>query len=154
MGSKHMVLVDSIIAWMISNPGQPLTKCAAALQLSTQWIRMVASTDFFKARLASKQDDILTQVGIMGLKEKIAAAAEAAVERLAEKISIADNLDSIVGAADMLLEKHYALESGRGLRGGGVVNVNMTAILQGREQMLQGPDPATIEVQVEEGDKK
>lgn len=149
--SKHMLLIDTIIAWMIGNPGKPMTHCAAALGLSTQWVRMVASTDAFKARMSEQRDNVLREVGMMGLKERIAAAAETALDRLTEKLTVADNIDSIKDATEMLLEKHFALEGTPVSRqpGGMTINVHQ-AIVDGRSAMLAGKNPpAPIELPVE-----
>lgn len=144
--SKHMVLIDAIIAWMIGNPGKPLTQCAAALRLSSPWVRMVASSDFFKARLAEQRDGMIAATGILTLRERIAVAAEVAVERLTEKIAVSDNMEEITDATEMLLDKYYDV-SGEGPKGNGQVNVNITAIMQGRDQMLGKTEQPAIDVQ-------
>lgn len=133
-----MVLIDQMIAWQIANPGKPWTQAAAAFGVSTMWLRMMASTDAFRARYSQVSNDVIREVGLLGLKEKIAAAAELAVERLADKIQTTESLADLKDATEMLLDRHYG-------DGGAVapaaLTINQQIILEARNQITGGGAP-------------
>jgi hypothetical protein len=149
--NKHMLLIDQMISWQVANPGQPYTKMAAALGLSTLWCRRVASTDAYKVRAAEQSDVVFREIGIMGLKERITEAANAAVERMAQKIEFAESLPEITDAAEVLFDAHYKLAGVGGGDGPRTVNVQTNVILQGRDAMLSGAGAATTTLLVEGG---
>lgn len=138
--SRHLILIDQMIAWQIANPGKPWTQCAQALGLSALWCRMVASSDAFKARYAECKDGIIKEIGLLGLKERIAAAAEVAVERLAEKASVCDSMGELTDAAEVLLKAHYGDSKSPGASPVSLT-VNNT-ILAARDRIMAGPVPA------------
>lgn len=140
--ARHMVLIDQMIAWQVANPGKPWTHAAPALGVSVMWLRMMASTDSYRARYAEVSDTVIREVGLLGLKEKIAAAAELAVERLAEKVAVSESLSDIKDAAEMLLDRHYG--------GGGEaqapkhLTINQQIILEAKEQITRGANAVVV----------
>lgn len=46
---------DSIIDWMLANPGGSLTKCAADLKRGDSTVRMVVNSDLFRARYEQRK---------------------------------------------------------------------------------------------------
>lgn len=134
--SRHMVLIDQMIAWSIANPGKPWTDCARALGVSTLWARMVASSDAFKARYSGVKNDLIQQCGIATLKDKINAAAEVVVERIADKAVTSESMEDLVDAAEVLLGATY----GKGGAAGTVVNttvqINADVIREARAAII------------------
>jgi hypothetical protein len=135
--SRHLILIDQMIAWQIANPGKPWTECSRALGLTATWCRMVASTDAFRARYAEVRDDVIKEIGLLGLKEKIAAAADIALDRLAEKLAVAESTGDLTDAAEMLLKAHYGDGGSRSQSSPVTVQVN-TTILEARERIMSG----------------
>ena len=144
--SRHMVLIDQLINWSVVNPGKPWSHAAAAFQLSNLFVRTVVSTDAFRARYAELSGKILEGAGIMTLKDKINAAAEIGVERLAAKLEVAESVEQITDATEMLLGQIYGSPGKAGGAGPSVssvtVNVQQT-IRDARDKLLSG---ATIDV--------
>lgn len=146
--AKQMVLIDQMIAYQLANPGKPWTACAAALGVSTLWCRMMASSDAYKARYAQVSDKVITDVGLFGLKEKIAAAAELAVERMAEKIAVSESLGDLRDATELLLEHQFG-GKGPGTPAPAVVNIQQSLILQGRDQICAPKEPVAEVIPLE-----
>lgn len=144
--SRHMSLIDSMIAWAIANPGQPFTRMAMALGGPTALtLRQIASTDAYKARLREVAPEVLEAVGIAPLKAKIEAAAAIAIDRLSEKLATADSVSEIVDATEVLLSGIYGKGQGAAQLAAANapsqnIQVNAT-ILMGREMILGGQAP-------------
>jgi hypothetical protein len=113
--TKHLVVIDEVIAWMILNPGVSVSKASHAMggpiKYSTLWLRQLISTDAFKARLAEKQKDCDAALLIPQLREKLHAVTEAAVERLGDMIPVSTDPEFVLDAAEMLLKTHYQLDA-------------------------------------------
>lgn len=109
--SKHLVVIDELINWMIMNPGLSVTKASHTLggpiQFSTIWLKMVASSDAFKARLSEKQKEIDALLFVPQLREKLTATTEMAVERLSEMLPVATDPQFVLDAAEVLLKQTY-----------------------------------------------
>lgn len=140
--SRHMVLLDAIIAWSIANPGKPWSQCAAALKFSAPFVYKVVSTDSFRARYQHKSGLILEETGIASLRDKINAAANMAIERLIEKIPGTESVGELRETADVLLDRIYGpVGAGAGQTPSGptTVVVPITAIIhQERDRLLAG----------------
>jgi hypothetical protein len=121
-----MVLIDQLIAWSIGNPGKPWTNAAAAFKLSNIFVRAVVASDAFRARYQEVRDRTLQEVGIFTLKEKIAAAADIAIERLAEKVVLTESMSDLTDATEMLLSHTYGKPGG----GGSGVGIGSPASVQ------------------------
>lgn len=67
---------DSIIDWMLTNPGQPLSQCAAHVSKSQSWLSQIINTDMFKAALASRRESFNLQhdLQIIDKTQRIAQA--------------------------------------------------------------------------------
>jgi hypothetical protein len=139
LSQKHMILIDAIINWAIANPGRPWTQCATALQFTPTWVRMVVNTDAFKARYAQMAPELLRQVGVASLKDRINAAAEVVIERIAEKAIVSESLGDLTDAAEVLLTAQF----GKGNAAGGNpspvnLTINQQIINSERDNLLQG----------------
>lgn len=144
--SRHMVVIDSIINWMLANPGKPLSRCAAALELSAPFVYKITSTDSFRARYNSQSGAILEGAGIASLVDKINTAAHLTVERLIEKIPTTESIGELRDTADVLLDRIYGpggSSPGSGSQAPGVVVPISILIEQQREGLLRG-QPAVV----------
>jgi hypothetical protein len=148
--SRHMILIDQMIAWSIANPGKPWSQCAVALGLSTLWVRTVASTDAFRARYSQIKDDLIQECGLSTLKDKINAAAEIGVERLAAKLEVAESMSDITDATEMLLGQVYG--SGKTPAPSQTITVNQAVILEGRDAIVNRVSEAPAALEVKSGD--
>lgn len=110
--SKHLVVIDALINWMILNPGVSVAKAShtngGPIQYSTVWLKQVASADAFRARLAEKQKELDVLLLVPTLKEKLAATCELAVERVADMLPVSSDTEFILDATEMLLKAQYA----------------------------------------------
>jgi hypothetical protein len=146
--SRHMILIDKMIMWQLMNPGKPWTQFAAAEGLSVMWCRMVASADAFKARYAEQSEKLMLSVGLYSVKEKVRAAAEATLERIVEKVPLAESLEDLTDAAEVLLDAHYKLE-GANPAPARDITINQQIIMDGKAALEAGrkdSSPPPIEV--------
>lgn len=148
--ARHMVLIDAMINWSIANPGKNWTECARAINMGALWVRTVASTDAFRARWAQVRNDLLQEVGIATLRDKVSAAAEMAIERLAEKIPVCESMGELSDTAEMLLNATYGKGGSNQPAGPQHVTVQTSIILEGRRRIIEGSPasetPSPVEV--------
>lgn len=138
--SRHMMLIDQMIAWGLANPGKPWTECARALGVSTLWARMVASSDAFKARYSGIRSDLIQQCGIATLKDKINAATEVVIERIAEKAVVSDSMEDLTDAAEVLLGATYGKGGAAGTTINATVQINADVIREARAAIIAPKD--------------
>lgn len=141
IGTRHMILIDQIIAWSIANPGKPWSVCATQLGVNKLFISKMVNSDTFRERYLQVRDRTLEEVGILSLKDKIAAAADVGIERIAEKLAVTESMSDLVDATEMLLNRTYGVVP----QGGGAspaMSLSITnAILDGRSQMMTPKPP-------------
>lgn len=151
--SKHLVVIDELINWMIMNPGLSVTKAShtagGPIQFSQIWLKMVASSDAFKARLAEKQKEIDALLLVPQLREKLTATTEMAVERLSEMLPVATDPQFVLDAAEVLLKQTYVSPSVQSSSGGGTtVQVDRaTIVIQSARDRLLGKEEVTIDIE-------
>lgn len=140
MGARHMILIDQLIAWAIAHPGKGWRLAAQALGLSSIFVRNVVSSDAFRARYAQVQNRTIEELGIIPLRDKIAIAADMAVERIAEKVETMESAEDLIDAADLLLS--HALGKPGATPGvqtpAGNTFIIQQAIMDGRAAILGG----------------
>lgn len=105
---KQLVLIDSLINWMLANPGKPFTHAAQVLGFSPAWLRTVASSDAFQQRMAEKQKDFDVQLMIPTLAQKLTGVAKLAVEQLERQIEVSGDPAFLLDATEMLLKTQGA----------------------------------------------
>lgn len=105
---KQLVLIDSLINWMLANPGKPFTHAAQVLGFSAAWLRTVASSDAFQQRMAEKQKDFDVQLMIPTLAQKLTGVAKLAVEQLERQIEVSGDPAFLLDATEMLLKTQGA----------------------------------------------
>jgi len=143
LAMKHTMLLDQLINWSLANPGKPWGDAAVSFGINANWIRRLVSTDAFRARYQEAAGEVMTQVGIASLKEKVALAADLAVERLMEKIPLTDSIGQLSDTADMLLGHVYGKDIAPA-PSQHVVVLQQT-ILAGRGEIVNRNQPTTIE---------
>ena len=146
VASKHMVIIDQVIDWMLLNPGAAVYKASkqngGPLELTPTWIRQVASSDAFKARLREKQQEMDAAILVPTLKERLEAVATQALERMEQMVHVATDPEFIRDSTEMLLEQHYKLGIPAGGNGQGQTTINIdartVAIVESRKRILEG----------------
>ena len=139
--TKQTVLIDQLINWMMANPGKPMTLAATTLGLSAAWLRMVASSDAFRARLSEKQEGFDTALMIPKLSEKLRATADLAVERLHTALETSGDPQFILDSTEMLLKTQGAAVGIHAPQPQATFNVdNLTMVIaQQRAALLASP---------------
>lgn len=145
---KQLVLIDSLINWMLANPGKPFTHAAGVLGFSAAWLRTVASSDAFQQRMAEKQKDFDTQLMIPTLAQKLTGVAKLAVEKLEIAIESSGDPAFLLDATEMLLKTQGA---GVGIQAPGAptfkVDQMTLVIAEERQRLLNVQKPLTLENQ-------
>lgn len=152
--TKQTVLIDQLINWMMANPGKPMTLAATTLGLSAAWLRMVASSDAFRARLSEKQEGFDTALMIPKLSEKLRATADLAVEKLNHQLEISGDPQFILDSTEMLLKTQGAAVGIKAPDPQQTFNVdNLTLVIaQQRSALLAAPQMKQIEAAPAAGD--
>lgn len=138
-GVKHMVFIDSLIAWMTANPGKPITLAARHLGVGVIFARAIAASDAFRNRYEEVRNETLREAGIIPLRDKILVAADMAVERLAERIPEIESTSDLVDVTETLLAQAYGKPQAQAPVAQPPQQVNVTvqaAILAGRSRLL------------------
>jgi hypothetical protein len=104
---KMLWYYDSIINWMIANPGKPLYECAAAIGRTPATLSVIINSDMFKAALAKRKDEFHTQhdIGLIEKNTKIAHASLDAILDTLTKRGSAIPLDSLKELSDSALTR-------------------------------------------------
>lgn len=150
---RYEVLANRVIHWMMTHPGQPLTKCARELGLNVTYLYTFTSSDTFKARYAelSKGDDGFEGALLGDFKERLRAGAAIAIDALTEKLTLNPHAEDSVDAAEILIYGAAKLEAPRPIAG--QVNFNMPSIppevlAQTQQAMFKRNTPATVDAEV------
>lgn len=148
--SKHLVVIDELINWMLMNPGVSVSKASfkngGPIQYSAVWLKQVASADAFRARLREKQSQIDAALLVPSLREKLHHTTEMAVERIADMLPVATDPGFILDAAEMLLKAQYGGYAGAPAQPPGqppagntfVIDRATIAIVEERRALLEG----------------
>jgi len=76
---------DSIIDWMVANPGRPLSECAAHVHKSQSWLSTIINSDMFKAALAQRRETFSATHDAL-LTEKVTKVAMMGMDIILEKM--------------------------------------------------------------------
>lgn len=96
---------EAIAEYLIANPGKGcMARCAAEFNLTPHWLSSLVHSDAFQAYYRNRRDEFFA-TGIVSLGEKIAGAADRAIERLAEAIETEKETRTLADAADKLLNR-------------------------------------------------
>lgn len=103
---------EQIINWFIANPHRTNADCAAFFGITQAWLSTIKRSDAYQARMRACLDEMaeetrseyLAQLDL-GTLGKIQVAADLAVERLTEKIEIADDPEFLLNCTDKLLHR-------------------------------------------------
>lgn len=95
---------EAILQFMIANPAAPLGLVAAHFGYTQPWLSTLIHSDAFQAQLRRRQNEVFGEVVIAELKDKIVGAAHIAIDKLAEKVEVANDIRDVTDAAEMLLK--------------------------------------------------
>lgn len=146
VASKHMVIIDQVIDWMLLNPGMAVSKASkqngGPFDLTPVWLRQIVSSDAFKARLREKQDHFDAAIMVPTLKERLESVTHQALERMEQMLPVATDPEFVKDSTEMLLEQHYKMGVPQGDRSGqGItvqINAETIAIVDSRKRILEG----------------
>lgn len=112
---------EQVINWLILNPHLKLRECADHFGYTQSWLSTLIHSDAFQAQLKSRQEQVFAQVA-GSIPEKLAAAADVAIEKLSEKVEKSEDPEFILDAFDKILHRAgYAPASAKN-PGGNTVN--------------------------------
>lgn len=100
---KLTIRHEAILEYMIANPEKPQNDVAAYFDVTPAWLSMIINSDLFQERLAG----VIQQgheVGIFSVKEKMAATASMALDRLMDRIPLETDVGELTKAANVTLK--------------------------------------------------
>lgn len=137
---------EAILQWILTNPEKRLKDCAQEFGLTQAWLSCIVHSDAFQEKLKERQDECFSSV-VVGLRERLAGVAQAAVERLGEKVEQSQDPNFLLKAADMTL-KNLNPHGVGGLGGSGVtVNQNNFYAMADRETLRKARDKMRLMAQ-------
>lgn len=156
---RYDVLAQRVAHWMFTNPGQPLTKCARALNVTPQYLYYFVASDTFKAKYAELSQGEFKEAMVGTLAERLRGAAFQAIDQLTEQMQLNPGNEMLLDASELLINAAVKMDA-PAAKGTSVQINNFPAIPADvvhatRESMLRGAtvNPATVEgssVQVSE----
>jgi hypothetical protein len=131
-----MLWYDSIIDWMLLNPGRSKKECAAALGRTPQIIYDVTNSDLFKARYEFRRSEH-NQALAEGTRAKLGRVADLAMDVLLDKLETKSaqlGAVAVAGIADSALQRlGYGIEP----LGSRAAPVNATVVVQVSQTVLR-----------------
>jgi hypothetical protein len=94
---------DQIIDWLLANPNQPMSVCAAEFGYTAPWLSTLIHSDLFQAKLQERQETIFGEVAL-SVKDRITALAHDSLRRLHEKVQTCDDVDQLVSASELAVK--------------------------------------------------
>lgn len=94
---------DQIIDWLLANPWEPQSICAAHFRFTEPWLSTLIHSDLFQAKLQSRQEAVFGEV-MLSVKDRITALAHDSLRRLQEKVASCDDVDQLVSASELAVK--------------------------------------------------
>ena len=114
LSTTHEMLMN----WLVLNPEKSLRECADHFGYTQSWVSQIIHSDLFQHALKEKQERIAVKVA-ESIPEKLARAADVAVEKLTEQLEKTEDPEFILSATDKILHRMgYAPQSSRNPAGG------------------------------------
>jgi predicted XRE-type DNA-binding protein len=102
-----------IMNWLVLNPHRSQKECADHFGVTQAWLSTVINSDVFQAEFQQKLQNIHVRCA-EGIPEKLRVVADIALDKLADKISMSEDPEFILDAADKALHRMgYAPASAR-----------------------------------------
>lgn len=109
LSTTHEMLMN----WLILNPEKTLRECADHFGYTQSWVSQLIHSDIFQHALREKQERVAIRVA-ESIPEKLARAADVAVEKLSEHIEKSEDPEFLLSATDKLLHRMgFAPQSAR-----------------------------------------
>lgn len=103
---------EQIVNWFIANPHRTNADCAAFFGITQAWLSTIKRSDAYQARMRACLDEMAEETRAeylaqldLGTLGKLQVAADLAVEKLTEKIEIADDPEFLLNCTDKLLHR-------------------------------------------------
>jgi hypothetical protein len=149
---------EALILWLLEFPHKSLRDCAMYFGYTQSWLSQIIHSDAFQQQLAKRQNELMAMTGC-DIRDKLAGAADIAIEGLTRKLEESDSGDFFLDASDKLLNRlGYGPASARNV---GTMNVqnNVQQIVcqkedleNARAMLLSGQQirPALVEKIIDE----
>ena len=102
--AKLSIAHDSMMDYILENPGCTLREIAAYLGYTVPWVCRVLNSDIFQARLAARRQDVEGLIA-EDIPAKLKATAGLAIERIQEKIAVSEDPDYLLDAFDKVMHR-------------------------------------------------
>lgn len=155
---------EQIINWFIANPHRRNADCAAFFGVTQTWLSTIKRSDAYKARMEQRLTEMAADVREafieqmdLGTLGKLQVAADIALDRLTEKLEIADDPEFLLEATDKLCHRlGYAPKSTPVTLGpqsitNNTMNISISAgDLASARALLNGSAPLPLEAPAED----
>lgn len=148
LSHRHEMLLN----WLVLNPDKTLRECADHFGWTQSWLSSIIHSDIFQSALKQKQLDIAIRVA-GSIPEKLRAAADIGVEKLAIHLERSEDPEFILDATDKILHRMgYAPQSARN-PAGSPVNIQNNFVIGAQDlldaqtvmaQAARGANPGTV----------
>jgi hypothetical protein len=119
-GLSH--LHESLVDYLLINPGCTLRQLGAYFGYSPAWLCTVMQTDMFKAYLSARKSEVNVFIA-QDLPSRLAAAAHLATERIIEVMERTQDAGEVIDGFDKILHRYgYAPNAKTGAQAGVVNN--------------------------------
>lgn len=102
--SKLSHVHESIINWLVLNPGRSMRQCADNFGYTQPWLSSLVNSDIFQAALRERQIEVAVRVA-QNIPAKLAAVADIALDKLADKVAESEDAEFLLDAADRTLHR-------------------------------------------------
>lgn len=152
MKVKHSAILD----YMLANPTCTYAEVSAEFNVTVPWISCIVNSDIFQEQLRLRRDEMFEAGVLAPLESRMKAVAELALDRLAEKVQVAENISDLTNTADKVLGRlGYGSPGGSGTGGNQTNFIFGPALIQRAQSMIgrngSGDAGDTSPGQIEEG---
>lgn len=134
MKVKHSAILD----YMLANPTCTYAEVSKEFDVTIPWISCIVNSDIFQEQLRQRKDEMFEAGVLAPLESRMKAVAELALDRLAEKVQVAENISDLTNTADKVLGRLGYGTNGSGGAGGSQTNIIFGPALIQRAQSLIG----------------
>lgn len=94
---------EALLQFLLANPTVSQGQLAKEFGFTQAWISIIINSDAFQYKLKQRQDEMFKDAVIITLRDKMVGTAHLALDKLGQKLEIAQDINDISDAADMLL---------------------------------------------------
>jgi hypothetical protein len=135
---KMKIKHEAILDYMLANPTCTYAEVSTAFGVTVPWISCIVNSDIFQEKLRGRRDEMFEAGVLAPLEGRMKAVAELTLDRLAEKVQVAESVPDLTNTADKILGRLGYGSTANGNTGGNQNNFIFGPALIQRAQSLIG----------------